>query len=329
MFDEKIDSRIINKELILSSIPQQEIFKKYFQISELVVSKLYTNPLREDDDSPGCSFYWNEYGMLKFKDFAAGYNWDCFNVVQLLYNCSFKEALVKIYEHFNLIDDNPTVVHNEIKEKTEAIIARNKKEIKVDIRNWNKKDLEFWNQFCIDEQNLKFHNVYPCSRVWINGRLYHSASESDPCYVYFFGGGFLKVYFPYRKERRFLQNIGSKLEGSQLLSLKGDYCIITKSYKDVMSMYAFNIESIAVPSESYLISDNQYNLLKSRFDNIFTLFDNDRTGIRLAAKHKFKYNIPILMFDKTKDKKDFSDNIKAYGYNYMIDYIEETKERFL
>ena len=48
----------------------------------------------------------------------------------------------------------------------------------------------------------------------------------------------------------------------------GDYVVITKSLKDVMLLYEFNIPAIAPNSETLFISDKQLEKLKSKFKNI-------------------------------------------------------------
>lgn len=326
-----IDSRDITKEFILERIKQEDIFKKYFSplddsFNSIKIGPHYINPLRNDDDNPGCAFYYDNRGMLKFNDFAGGMNIDCFNVVEQLYNCNFKQALIKIYEHFNLIE-NDKIVLEEIKENAKELRRKNKKSIKVEIKNWNNLELEYWNQYYISKELLSLYNVYPIRRAYVDDKLVYEYSLSDFAFVYFFGRGIIKIYFPLRKkgEMRFVQNDGSILQGSEQLSATGDFCIITKSYKDVIALRTFGIEAVAPMTEKVMISDRQHSILRSRFENLYTLFDFDKTGIRLAAKYRMEYGIPALMFDKNQDEKDFTDNLKKYDYNYMLDYIEETK----
>ena len=65
-------------------------------------------------------------------------------------------------------------------------------------------------------------------------------------------------------------------------------------------------------------------LLNSRFKNIFTLFDNDITGISLAKEYKKEHNTIPLWFPLKSYKKDFSDNLKDIGaieMNGLISYL--------
>jgi len=343
-----IDLRNITKQFILERIDQKDIFKKYFQIvsdtpedyNEIIEGKLYKNPLRvfidgSSDKNVGCAFNWDNRGMLKFNDFAirGRNNWsvDCFNIVQILYDCNFMEALHKIYEIFNLIENDEYIIENIKERKEEARTTKSFKEIKVKIREWNNYDINYWSQYFIDKELLQFYNVYPVLNAWVGDKFYYGYSTRDLCYVFFFGNSIVKLYFPLRSKdkNRFIQNNGSILQGSQQLPLSGEFCLLTKSYKDVIALSLFDIPAVAGMSETVLISKKQHSILISRFDNLFTLFDYDKTGIRNAVKHKMKYEISPLMFNKNEDEKDFSDNLKKYGINHMSNYIEQIKKNYL
>ena len=63
-----------------------------------------------------------------------------------------------------------------------------------------------------------------------------------------------------------------------------DYVVITKSLKDVMVLYEFNIPAIAPNSETLFISDKQLEKLKSKFKNIVVFYYNDCVGILWMIK---------------------------------------------
>src|SRR6478609_2267374 len=91
----------ITKEFILSKVTEEQIFIKYLGI-EPKDKGSFTNPLRGNDSSPGCSFYVNPQGKWIFKDFAGGFSWDCFNVVEYAFNCSFKDSLIRVGIDFDI-----------------------------------------------------------------------------------------------------------------------------------------------------------------------------------------------------------------------------------
>lgn len=91
----------LNKENILLKTTQEDIMEKYLGL-KVEKDKTYTNPLRSDDTEPGCKFWYNRAGKLYFNDFAGGFMWDCFAVVQRKYGLSFWDALLKINKDLKL-----------------------------------------------------------------------------------------------------------------------------------------------------------------------------------------------------------------------------------
>lgn len=98
------------------------------------------------------------------------------------------------------------------------------------------------------------------------------------------------------RKYRFISNWKSfRLQGDHTLPKTGDYLVITKSLKDVMTLYNLGIPAIAPISENCFLSEAQYHRLKERFKHIILLYDNDRPGLRamISIKKKFPEVIPI------------------------------------
>ena len=325
MFDNKT---VLTKELILSKVSEYDIFKKYLGISPKLSTK-FRNPLRKDEN-PGCKFYIDNRGVLKFNDISAGYNWDCFNVVQIVCQCTYGEALKVIARDFDIY--NVTIDIDVKKIRLERIIKNKvnfKKKIEIKIGYWTYNHKEYWNQYYIDHQDLRFFNVFPVEIAWINGNMVYDHKKDDICFAYYFDNDDFKLYFPYRKKDdprpRFIHNNPDIIQGAlQLDTSQSDLLLITKSYKDVITMRKFGIYSIAPSAETIVIPEDKINRVKNFYNNVFTLFDRDRAGMILAKKYRDQYDIQPLLFNK-EDEKDFSDNLKKYGVDYMVDLIQETK----
>jgi hypothetical protein len=308
----------VSKEEVLKRITEEEIFEKYLQLPP-VEGIDYINPLRVDN-SAGCRYYKNNNGRLRFKDFSKGYNWDCFSVVQFIYNCSFYEALKIIVKDFRL---NNEVPKHEI--KTELVL-KIRYDIKIAVRDWNQEDNFYWNQYNIINAGLRV-NIFPCKAIWINNE-YYRCRVADPCYAYYFGDGLYKLYFPKRKTQRFFTNVMFEdylLQGYKELPESGELLIVTKSYKDVKSLRAFGIYAVAPQSESQILTKEQYEKLSDRFTYIFCLGDNDSAGRWFCIKHQNEFKIPSLLFPWTMEK-DFSDNVKRFGVEYMKELIQKLRE---
>lgn len=314
----------LQKDEVLKYVTEEQIFEKYLGL-EVNESVFYCNPLRDDKEA-GCRYYRTSAGRLRFKDFSKGHNWDCFSVVQFRYNCTFIEALRQIITDFRLNREVPQLPKQIVEYKPKPRVV-----IQVSIREWEKKDLDWWAQFNIHQGDLMEAAIYPAKAVWLDGEHYR-CKKNDPCYIYYFGNGLYKLYFPNRKKKegRFITNIrleDSFLQGINLLPEQGDILVYTKSYKDIICLRKFGIYAIAPQSESQTVTLEQHDRLSKRFNNIFSLFDNDSAGRLSTISHLALPKIHPLLFPFTMEK-DFSDNVKKVGVEEMIKIIINVKEKY-
>lgn len=308
----------------IKGIGQEIIFERYLGILP-DFNKTFKNPLREDD-SAGCRFYVDKKGTIKFHDISKGYNWDCINVVQFINNCSFYSAIQIIGKDFNLEKKSNIKIY----QPTEV----NKATIKVYYRKYRKNDLDFW-KYLTAEDLINKYNVYAVSKFehYVRGNKYVYYCGSQRVYAYYFGilpdgRKDIKIYFPDKKENRFIHNYSEGLQGRNLLKFKSDTCVVTKSYKDCIYMDLFNIEAVSPKSETILLTPNQFRVLDKKYFNLISLYDNDMTGKRNAIKLKQLYGITPYIFPRDM-KKDFTDNLFHLGKNSMQKVIDRFKEIYL
>ena len=349
-----INSSKLTKQYVLSKVSQVTIMSTYLNLSDKIVQycidsgELICSPIREDAH-PTCGFKYDNKGKLKFRDFA-GYIWgDCFDIVALImsgmynkeYDISKKDDFIKILRHItftfkdifygkekdiNLVNEINTAIIN---------IKHKKPIIELVVREWNKKDKEYWNNFGISLQFLNLNFVYPIEQYYINRKVNpepkYYYKENDPCYGYLLGkdrSGIynIKLYFPNRPKSitRFITNC-NHLEGIYNLNRNDyDYIVLTKSTKDrlsignniktICSLYGgSNIGSIGViniPHETYRLRQNEYDWLKSKLkDNgkIVSLMDNDKTGKLEAIWLRNNYNIIPIIIPNRLHAKDFAE----------------------
>lgn len=310
----------LKKEEVLKRISEEQIFEKYLQLP-VDETTTYHNPLRVDKRA-GCRYYRGRNGRLYFKDFSKGYHWDCFNVVEFIYNCSFIDALKIIIQDFQLNKEVPK------RDFTPEPIEKNRVIIQITAREWNNQDIEYWGKYNINLSHLGYFRVYPCKAVWIN-REYYQCRPNDPCYAFYFGKinnvDIFKLYFPLREYNRFFQNVHIEdniLQGFNQLQYKSDTLVITKSLKDVICLTILSLESVAPVSEYQIITQEQFDFFKSKYKHIVVLGDNDETGRQFIIKHAKKYNISHYLFPKSMGK-DISDNISLYGINRIKSIVNE------
>ena len=94
-----------------------------------------------------------------------------------------------------------------------------------------------------------------------------------------------------------------------MLPKMGEYLVVTKSLKDVMTLYNLGIPAIAPISENCFLSEAQYHRLKERFKHIILLYDNDRPGLRAMISIKKKFQYEYLENIKLKIYLTFMPNI--------------------
>jgi len=316
----------ITKEYLFSKGINQESIMHYYTGLDVSSKKLMLSPFRIDHHYT-VSFYKSKSDILYLHDFATNEHINCFQAVMKLFNCNYYEALKIIAKDFGLINGN-----HKTKEKP-IIIAPIKKpettKIQVQIKDFTKDELEWWEQFGISKKLLKKYKVFSLQHIFLDGELKFTSTKSCPMYGYYFGKDKnniekWKCYFPLKTEYRFINNLSKKvLQGYHQLPKTGEYLVITKSMKDVISMYGFGIPAVSPNSETLFIDDKKLDEFKQRFKHILVLYDNDRTGLHnmwLIRKQHPELNYFYMPWYLSKD---FTDSVKLVGVENMKEYINE------
>lgn len=315
----------LNKELILSTLTQEEIFAKF---GLEVTNKPIRNPFRKDK-KPSCYFYINGRNkMVYFVDHAIKVHWDCFNYIMYLYDCSFYASMIIIANKFNLSCIRAYTFSKESKvdfkeEKYEKVIRDNiKKIITFKYRGYREEDLLYWIKYEIEKETLIKYRVYPIDILYVNDEHTYTYQKNDLCFAYHLGDDDFKVYFPLRTNKWLSNCDKTVIQGYRQLADTGDLVFITKSLKDVMCLDQLGYSAVAPQSESNDISDLITELQK-RFTHVILFYDNDDTGIAMSYKYGDKFNIPVIL-TPDKEQKDISDFIEMYGSDSAMDFIEQT-----
>ncbi len=142
-------STTLTTSAILSKLSEEQIINYYLGL-EVNYSKLYTNPLRGDDESAGCKFYISKAtGRIKFIDYAEGWDEDCFGIVIRKFNCNFPKALEIIAGDFRLYnyDSNNGNTPSIINSNNQARKPKDKSIIIIRVRSWNIVDAKYWKSY--------------------------------------------------------------------------------------------------------------------------------------------------------------------------------------
>lgn len=318
----------ITKDLIESRISQETLMSTYYGVP---VQKGLFKATNRSDYHPTVAYYKNKNGRIIVKDFGSDYMGDWIFVVMQKYQCSYQKALNIAANDFGIqpfpsLDKNEVIVSNTKFEDTIDAV------IQVEIKDFEPYELDWWAKFGINLPILKKFKVFSCKNVFLNNNLFHLYREKQLVFGYY---GDIRedierwrIYFPGNRKYRFISNWKSvRLQGSHMLPKTGEYLVVTKSLKDVMTLYSLGIPAIAPISENCFLSNTQYNRLKERFKCIVLLYDNDRPGLRamISIKKKFPDVIPIWIPWKYK-AKDISDFYAKYKHDKTISLIGEAKK---
>ena len=320
----------VTKDFILSKVNQESIMHYYTGL-DVSSRKLMLSPFRSDNHIT-CSFYKSKSDILYLHDFATNEHINCFQVVMRLYNCNFYEALDIIAKDFGLVEGNHQIstfkIVPELKETESA-------KIQVQIKDYTNEELEWWNQFGISKKTLKKYFIYSLQHVFISGQLRFTSSKQCPIYGYYFGKDKngeekWKIYFPLKKEYRFLNNTSKKLlQGYHQLPKTGDLLVITKSMKDVCAMYELGIAACAPNSETLFINDKQLEEFKQRFKNILVFYDQDRSGrYNMSKIRKLHPELNYFIIPREYGSKDFTDLIRDHGIEKVKTLVSEFLTKF-
>ena len=313
----------ITLEKILNIIDEYHIYSYYIG-KPVKVNGPISSPFRKDLN-PSWSLFRSKQNDIMYKDFATGDTGNVVKFVRTMFSLSYHKALEKIW--------NDLILPGKIKQRKPRIETEPKtpsKIIGIKRKNFTKTDDDFWNPYGIDREVLKKFNVYPIDCFWVNNIQQPFKYEKDsPMYAYKVFDKF-KIYRPFSKKRedKWRNNCGPyDVQGYEQLPKTGELLIITKSLKDVMTLYTLGYSAISPQSENSSIPRKVIEDLKDRFVHLVVLYDNDEGGIIGARKLLDKYNIPITFISKHYNDlyriKDISDHHREFGKNKTIELIEQ------
>ena len=320
----------VTKDFLLSQFSEETYMEYYLGVS--VSRKLIKNPLRADN-RPTASFFRNNITKeLMFKDFGNGFTGNFVSVVMEKYQVSYHEALDIIAKDFHLKSGSNT--KKVIIGSNNTFTSSGSSKIQVEMQDFSESEKKWWGKFGIDEKILKKFNVFSCKTVFLNDNIVAQSAQHCPIFGYYLGkkgsNELWRIYFPSRKSYRFLSNTPAKLvQGYYQLPKKGKILVITKSMKDVMSLFAYKVNAVAPNSENLFIEDKMLDDLKSRFKHIIVFYDQDRAGKMNMAKIRREHpELDFFVIPKKYNAKDFSDLRKLYGYEKTKKFIIEVLKFF-
>lgn len=318
IFDYKTELDILNFYIGVDSLPTQ-----------------INSPLRIDR-GPSFRIDYNDNGNIRFYDFGGtNQKGGLFDLLMDLYKLTFNECLEKVYNEMILGHDLIKIKRN-TSIKKDSVYKSEISKINVKVRPLRAHDIEFWGGGGITEEWLSFGDIHPISHMFItkNGKdMVIPCEKYAYAYIEFKDGvPTYKIYQPFSENYKWLNNhdrsvwdLWSKLPET------GENIIITSSRKDALTIWAnTGIPSTSGQAESVTFKGNVMDQIKSRFKNVFVLYDNDFDkpenygriyGKELAIKHNL-IQIEIPEFYESKDPFQFrqkhGEEIFKNTFNFLI-----------
>lgn len=320
----------LSPENVLQKVSEYDIFKFYMPYSKWDLNVVTYSPFRNEKHP---SFLiGNKDGRLYFIDFAdTSRRGGCFDFVQILYNLTFRETLEKIDQDFGLgfKEHTDTKMYQRIVSEYTQPIRRAKvyTNIQVITKKFTKEELDYWNQYHLDIEDLKANNVFSISKVYLNKQLVPSR-VSDLRFGYLYDDKW-KIYRPYARDKRtkwIPNNVPITMMDGKDNIKDCDVAFINKSKKDHMVISKLYPCSCAVQNEGLgCFSEENVEYIKSNSNKQILSFDSDITGVENSQQITKLFGFDYCNVPKTYLKegiKDWADLARVHGLQTVEDYLK-------
>lgn len=328
----------LSADNILKYVDEYSIFSHYIG-AELELYTKYSSPLRLGDDDPSFSLYYSKYieDVMYFKDQSTGRHGNVFTFVRWMLGDGLelkphRQALLQINSDFGIGLEGLEVGEfkpNLIKTKP---LKKNPVKIEITTDGETEEYLKYWEFLGIPEEVRTLYYA-SCVQVthYIQDGVHKSIVSRDLTIGYEILGHY-KIYRPFAERKFKFRNdyLDVFVEGALQLKYDKNFCIITKSTKDIMFFRAhFDWDSVAGKSENTPINPYfiEETLLK-KYKYVFIWLDPDEAGQNAQQRYIDQYPsfIPIKFDDYIlqKDPTDLYTTGKGLGQeDVALQYLEQ------
>jgi len=313
----------LTKEDIMLHISEYDIYRYYIG-RDFKVNKPVSSPFRKD---PVPSFLiGNKYNSLYHIDFGdTNYRGSCFDFVQQICACTYPECLQRIATDFGLIKGTSRQVPVY---KQPIIIKRIDTLIQVTPRRFTKEDLQYWNEYTIDESTLKNEEIYSIRNLYINKKRVEIPKD-EIAFGYLYKEKYWKIYRPHsaNKSDKWRSNVPIDTADGLENIINCSKSLVTKSKKDKLVIRKIFPYTAHVQNESLVaFNEETVNHLQLHGGIVYINFDGDQPGkkasITVTSEFGFKHiNIPDGWV--RKGIKDVADLTKERGLDKVIAHFKK------
>ena len=321
----------LTPQAILQKISEYDIFRFYMPDKTWKINQATLSPFRSENNP---SFViGNKRGFLSFIDFAdTSKRGDCFTFVKMLYSLSTMDDVLRMIDRDFGLGFLPNTRTGEYKQITKEYkqpddVGKRYSLIQVVTRKFTNEELEYWNQYHQNIDDLRANNVYAIKKLYLNKQLF-PLKDTELRFGYFYDGHW-KIYRPFadKKSKWLPNNVPiTAMDGKENI-VNCDIAFINKSKKDYMVMKKVFPCSCAVQNEGLgCFSDENVEYLKANSDRQILSFDSDETGVhnskQITELFDFEYmNVPRRYL--SEKIKDWADLAKAHGYEPIESYLKQ------
>jgi len=320
----------LTPESVLDKISEYDIFRFYMPTQDWNVNKVTYSPFRQENNP---SFViGNKRGFITFIDFAdTNKRGNCFDFVKALYSLSTFDDVLKLIDKDFGLGICTGKATEEYKKITSAYkqpeLEKRYSVIQVTTRKFTKSELDYWNLYHQDIQDLRDNNIYSIKNVFLNKSKF-SIKSTDLTFGYLYEGQYWKIYRPFadKKSKWVPNNVPITTMDGKLDITNCDVAFINKSKKDYMVMKKIFPCCCAVQNEGIgCFSHENVEFLKANSDRQILSFDSDVTGVansqQITKLFDFGYaNVPRKYL--AEGIKDWADLAKAHGLQAIEDYLK-------
>lgn len=299
----------VNDDDLLKHIDEYTLYCHYLEF-EPDVNLSYSSPLRAGDERFSFGIFASRKSRSSeymWKDNGLGISGDIFSLVKHIYGYQNKtEAAARIKSDFGLgfaVAPKEKIIRN-----ANASIPK-EVDIRVVPKEFSMEDLNWWKQFNISQELLTRYRTSPLYAYWMTKNQEAPLFPRGLSYVYRIHDRY-QLYFASRwKGMKFRSDLTAQnhVLGFQQLQYNTDTLIITKSYKDVMTLRSFGYEAVAPTGESTPMPPTFFDWADMHYRKKVVLFDND-------MKHRGDlYPYPKVYVPVETGAKDISDFTRDYS----------------
>ena len=315
---------------ILSKVTEADILSYYLGVT--TVPTIINSPLRKDN-RPSFGLYSPNGKRIYFVDFATKDRGGLFDLLGHMWNCSYKEVLIRINEDISKFCGGANI-HSYTPCAVRSTNSYNKNtDLQCKIRDWRSYDIEYWASYGITLDWLKYAEVYPISHKIVikDGHRYVFGADK---YAYAYvehkdNKTFIKIYQPLNKKGyKWTSNIDRSVWSLWTkIPREANNLIISSSMKDCLNISCnLHIPTICLQGEGYIPKPHVMQDLKNRYKRIIVFYDNDYTnpnnpGRKDSIALASEYNLVRVEIPAEYEAKDPSDLFKKYGKEKYLEIM--------